>query len=78
MQSRVVLFRLGYFSFDISVYMPCVFQFRTFRLVFQAYFRPELLLYFSFYELSSLMNELRFHRRLEVPSIKDISPTRRC
>ena len=56
--------------------------FRLISGIFQAYFRiisgPELLLYFSFYELSSLMNELRFHRPLEVPSIKDISPTRRC
>ena len=25
--------------------------------------------YFSFYELSSLINELRFDRRLKVPSI---------
>ena len=37
-QSKVVLFRLGYLcSFDLSVYTPLVFEFRTFRLLYFAW-----------------------------------------
>ena len=54
-QSKVVLFRLGCLCcFDLFVYTPRVFGFRTSQLVYGNGLFLIDLLYFSFYELSSL------------------------
>ena len=53
------LFRLGYLCcFDLFVYTPRVFGFRTSQLVYGYGLFLIDLLYFSFYKLLSLINEL--------------------